>query len=185
MSRYLISDLHLGDKHYLEKLNERQGISLTPRQHCELLINNCNNVLRKGKDSLYILGDVTIGYVNKEMMRFFRRVKCSKFLVAGNHDNDCVIKILRKYGFIQAMYGCFELEGYILTHIPVITTEINGIDRRYYKGNIHGHIHDKEKQDMLDSTLYYNVCANMNDFTPVDFEYIKEQLAKENEIRNR
>jgi len=179
--KYLISDLHLGDKHYLEKLNERQGISLTTKQHCKILIENCNKVLHKGKDSLYILGDVTIGYVNKEMFKFFRSVKCEKILIAGNHDNDCVTKILRRYGFIQAMYGCIELEGYILTHIPVVTTEINGIDRRYYKGNIHGHIHDIDKQEILDSSLYYNVCANMHDFTPVSFELIKEELGK-NEV---
>lgn len=179
MSTFIISDLHLGDKHYLEKLKEKQGISLSPKQHCNMLIKNCNKVLHKGKDTLYILGDVTIGYVNKEMFRFFRKVKCSKILVAGNHDNDCVIKTLRKHGFIQAMYGCFELNGYIFTHIPVITTEINGIDKKYYKGNIHGHIHDADKQEMLDKKLYYNVSANLNDFTPVDFEYIKEQLAKQ------
>lgn len=181
----MISDLHLGDKHYLEKLNEKQGISLSPKQHCNMLIENCNNVLHKGKDTLYILGDVTIGYVNKEMFRFFRNVKCKKVLIAGNHDNDCVTKILRKCGFIQAMYGCFEMQGYILTHIPVITTEINGIDKKYYKGNIHGHIHDADKQELLDKSIYYNVSANLNNFTPVDFEYIKEQLAKQNEVYNR
>lgn len=174
---YMTSDLHLGDKHYLKKLKEKYDISLSPRQHCELIIKNFSETINKG-DTLYILGDVTIGYVNKEMFRFFRRVKGTKILVAGNHDNDCVTRELRRFGFIQAMYGCFELEGYILTHIPVITTEIDGIDKRYYKGNIHGHIHDFDKNEILDKSLYFNVCANLNNFTPVSFETIKETIGQ-------
>lgn len=185
MSILIISDLHLGDKHYLKKLKERQSISLTPEQHTNMLVENCNNVLHKGKDTLYILGDVTTGYVNKNLMRFFRQVKCTKILIAGNHDNDCVTKILRRYGLIQAMYGCFELNEYILTHIPVITTEINGIDRKYYKGNIHGHIHDAGKNALLDKSMYFNVCANLNNFTPVEFEFIRKTIGVENEIHDR
>lgn len=174
MSTYMISDLHLGDKHYLKKFHEKYGIKLSPKQHCDILIRHCNELVRKG-DTLYILGDVTTGYVNSEMFKFFRRVKGMKILIGGNHDNDCVTRILRKYGFIQAMYGCFELEGFVLTHIPITETEIIGVDGRYYKCNIHGHIHDDFKQQSLNPKLYYNVCANMNGFYPTLFDNIKKR----------
>lgn len=176
--KFFISDLHLGDTHYLKKIHEKYGIQFTPKEHCNLLINNCNNVLEKD-DKLYIIGDVTIGKISKEMFRFFYKVKYKKYLVLGNHDSWKVTEMLLRHKLVQEIYGSIELDGYLITHIPTIMSEIVCQEKQYYKGNIHGHIHDIDKQNELDNKIYFNVCSNLNKFTPISFEKIKEEFMRD------
>jgi hypothetical protein len=58
---------------------------------------------------------------------------------------------------------------FVVTHIPVHTSEVE--DR--WKGNIHGHLHDK----IIDDSRYVNVSCEQTGYTPVDKDYIYEQYS--------
>lgn len=56
------------------------------------------------------------------------------------------------------MSGCVRYKGLILTHIPIIESEVMG---HFYR-NIHGHTHTNK----MKSERYVNVCCEVLDYTP-------------------
>lgn len=184
MSLLLISDLHLGHTNCINKINEMYGLSLDCDSHCELLIENCRKVVHK-KDVLGILGDTCMEKPNEYVDRFFQNVPGMKWLVPGNHDTWKVIKYLMDQGYIYKVFGCMKHHDYMFTHIPIMVSEISIPNKRFYLGNVHGHIHDAGKNALLDKSMYFNVCANLNNFTPVEFEFIRKTIGVENEIHDR
>lgn len=167
---FLTSDLHLGHKNLIES-----HLNMSVDKHLFLLIENWNNVVKK-EDLVYILGDVAMERYNSCVDMFFQNTKGRKYLIAGNHDNWKLIKTLYDNSFIQKIYGCLPYKGFLLTHCPIEIKEIIDGNRQLCRGNIHGHIHDLEKNKRLDSKFYYNVNIAFHDFKPVKFTDIEEHF---------
>jgi calcineurin-like phosphoesterase family protein len=140
----------------------------------EALVANWNAVVRP-KDTVYHLGDVVI---NRRALATIARLNGTKILIKGNHD---VFRLEEYAEYFKDIRGSDVLADYLLTHIPVHPGQLYR-----WKGNIHGHLHDKVvKKEVLDGswygksmvtdTRYFNVGVeqpHMN-YTPIPLETLK------------
>jgi len=76
-------------------------------------------------------------------------------LIRGNHDNSKLKDYALYFGDVLATK---ELAGFLLSHIPVHDSQ-----KYRFKGNIHGHLHDK----VIDDPWYINVSVEHTGYTPV------------------
>lgn len=156
---YFISDLHI----YHTNLNNNLR-KMSNEDHWNLLKKNWNNKVKSPKDTVYILGDLTMD--KPEYLHYLNELNGIKILIGGNHDTKRICNLFNG----SVVMGCCEYKGYILSHIPVHKTETK---RR--RGNIHGHIHKYH----LPNFKYINVCSDLNNYTPLTLdEIIKKQKEK-------
>jgi calcineurin-like phosphoesterase family protein len=153
---YIISDLHLGHV----RLAEKRGFA-SIEEHDAVIITNWNSVVDK-KDTVWVLGDVVFG--GSSNLTILNTLKGYKKLVMGNHDRYPSTEYLK---YFSNLYGAVKLDNYILTHIPVHTSQ-----KERYLGNIHGHLHDtridlKHCKPDLPDTWYTNVSCEALNYTPV------------------
>jgi len=149
---YFISDLHL--QH--ERCSTRRNFS-TVEEHDELIIENWNKVIGK-RDTVYILGDVTMENKKYEILN---RLTGYKKVVMGNHDLQNHARELLKY--VQGVAGMIKYKGCALTHCPIHPSQFSR-----FRLNIHGHVHDESLPDQR----YFNVSAEMINYTPISMEEI-------------
>jgi calcineurin-like phosphoesterase family protein len=153
---FFISDLHLGH----ENMAKMRGFNSASEQD-EYIINSWNSVVHK-KDTVYVLGDVTMEKANYDILD---RLLGYKKVIGGNHDS---IQHTRKMlEHINSFGGCmkFRQKGFpsvILTHIPIHPTEFAHNYNRF-KYNIHGHIHNGYK---IHDPRYINVSAEAINYIP-------------------
>jgi calcineurin-like phosphoesterase family protein len=152
-----ISDLHLGHLNMAVK----RGFPSYHQMH-EYMIEQWNSTVRK-HDVTYILGDVTM-----ESKNFYYLLDCLtgiKKVILGNHDRPQDVPELLKYvNWVGGMYK-FKDKNYgsvFLTHCPIHPRELEF----RVSFNIHGHIHE----NTLDDNRYFNVSAEVIDYTPQTFE---------------
>lgn len=157
MSTFFTADLHFGHANLI--LRERKFP--TVEEHDELIIRNWNKMVTK-RDKVFILGDVAME--NHKHYHLLDRLLGLKTVVGGNHDLEKDIKYLLEH--VDKVIGCIDYKGFCVTHMPVHRSEVMG----FYRGNIHGHTHEKHIEDKL----YFNVCLDARGFRPVPFEYIEK-----------
>lgn len=169
MSRvFLISDTHWGHTNTVTKFKRKDGSPL--RDFIDVddmdqrMIANWNAVVGD-YDIVWHLGDVV---VNKKHLYKQGLCKGRKFLIRGNHDY--VAPTEEYYKVFEKIYSMKELDGYLLTHIPV---HPNSVGR--WKGNIHGHMHSYSLKD----ARYCCVSVERIDYTPILFEKAKEMFGND------
>lgn len=162
-----IADLHFGHKWAAQN----RGFS-SIEEHNDKIIENWNKIVSK-KDLTFVLGDVTME--DKEYIPLIEKLKGRKVLIGGNHDLRGDFVILRKY--FESIIGCETYKGFILTHIPIHTSELEG----RFRGNIHGHIHDNivtkptwssitNTPTTEPDTRYINVSCERIDLRPISLK---------------
>ncbi len=170
------SDLHLGHEN-MYKFTNYDGTKVRPWDSFyeaeEVFIQNFNRVV-KAEDIVYNLGDIA----NKTDRLSFvmdSLVPCKRHhLILGNHDNKLPSKFLLKY--FTSLRGCYNLENYIISHIPVSSRS-----KSRFKRNIHGHTHANvicHHGSPLADPWYRNVCVEHNNYELVNFETIKAETEK-------
>ena len=164
---YFMSDPHFGHKN----LAKYRG--MTSDESDKLIISNWNNLITKN-DIVYLLGDITMEY-HQAVRYYMSQLKGIIRVIPGNHDFRQTCQILQDMGIL--VMGCLEYKGFICTHIPIHPMELEG----FYRGNIHGHIHDP-KIDY--GKKYINVTCERINYTPVEFDklveiFINKQLNNE------
>jgi calcineurin-like phosphoesterase family protein len=141
----------------------------------EFLIQEWNKVVNK-KDTTYIVGDVTmekaLDYYKLDLLNG-RKIVC-----LGNHDRHQDIKQLLLY--VDGVAGAVDYKGFIVTHVPIHPNEV-----QFYRGNIHAHIHHKNKlEEVIVSNSYldqgselkptvhkyFNVDAHLVGYRPQSIE---------------
>lgn len=121
-----ISDLHLGHA-AIAKMRGFDDIEL----YNETVIERWNSVCGK-KTMVFLAGDITME--KKTHYPLLDRMLGRKIVIGGNHDLRQHMAELSRY--VEAVVGCEEYKGYMISHIPIHTQEISR-----FKGNIHGHLH--------------------------------------------
>lgn len=162
---FLISDTHFGHANILKFQHEGKPLrpfkSLT-EMHVEM-IDKWNSVVT-ARDKVYHLGDVAF-FKNPDDFKILGLLNGRKRLIRGNHD---LAKTSLYSKYFQEIYGCRQINGIWLTHIPMHEDCVNK-DR--VKCNVHGHLH----MNTINHPKYVNVCVEQINYTPVDLEEIMEK----------
>lgn len=148
-----IADLHFSH----ENMARRRGFE-SVYDHDQHIINQWNSVVDK-RDVTYILGDVTME--KKAPYYLLDQLNGVKHVVMGNHDRRQDSRALLNY--VDSVSGMVHYKSFFLTHCPVHPAELQYSDVR---GNIHGHIHDKEVGD----ERYWCVSCERVDYKPITIE---------------
>lgn len=151
MSTFVFSDPHFGHRNMAIK----RGFSCEEEQD-ELIVKNWNNVISK-RDNVFLLGDITMEKKNYEILS---RLKGQIDVVLGNHDQKQHVREMLKY--INSVSGIIDYKKTVIfTHCPI---HVSQLEFRY-KYNIHGHVHE----NTIDDARYINVCAEVINYTPIEF----------------
>ena len=173
---WFCSDLHLGHSN-MYKFTNYDGTKCRPWDNYEeaeeYMLQEFNKVL-KPQDTLYILGDVA-SKTDRASYFFNALVPCRRILLMGNHDNKIGFKFLSKY--FNEIRGAYNLENYIMTHIPVSSGS-----KGRFKTNIHGHTHNNiitiDNNGKIPDPWYRNVCVERTGFKLINFSEIKTETEK-------
>jgi calcineurin-like phosphoesterase family protein len=159
---FFISDTHFSHANILN-FNDKDGKRIRNfscvEEMDETIIENWNSVVRQ-QDKVYHLGDVAIAKIG---LKCLARCNGSKVLIRGNHD---IYKLKDYTEYFRDIRGAFVLEKHICTHIPIHRDS----GARWLK-NIHGHLHNNKMAD----DFYFNVSVEQINFTPINFEEIKNK----------
>lgn len=160
MSTFFTSDLHFGHKKLCENLRH-----MSIEENDRLIISNWNKVINK-RDLVFILGDITMEKP-KLIEGYMQQLNGIKYVIGGNHDGrQCCIELSR-IGI--PVVGALKYKEFMLTHIPISQNQFLN-----FRGNIHGHIHNDGKENLLDPTFYYNVNTEFHNYTPVSLDTIRD-----------
>lgn len=156
--------LFISDTHFHHtNMAIKRGFSTAEEMNQHILEKWNSKVLKK--DTVYLLGDVTMEKANYEILN---KLNGYKKVILGNHDQPQHIPELLKYvNSVCGMYkkGFEEVKGnIIMTHCPIHEGELNR-----FKYNIHGHVHENSLED----SRYINVSCEVIDYTP---KFIEELL---------
>lgn len=152
---YFISDLHFGHKN----IGNLRGMDSDTFD--SLIIDNWNKTVTN-RDIVYVLGDITMED-HKSIHAYLSQLNGIIRVVGGNHDTRKCCKSISDMGI--PISGCLVYKGFICTHIPIHPHELDG----YYRGNIHGHIHNRDV-DLGES--YFNVVCERIGYIPMLFDEI-------------
>lgn len=156
---FVISDTHFGHNNIIKYANRPWE---TTAEMDEAMVELWNETVRP-EDKVYHLGDVTLGKKNLEIIN---KLNGHITLIAGNHDIYDSKTYLKYFDNVRA---CREINGYILTHIPVHTNQ-----KERYKGNIHGHMHEK----VLDDPWYFSACVEQINYRPINIDEVFKIMEK-------
>lgn len=141
------------------------------------IIEKWNKVVSK-EDIIYHLGDFAFG--NKDFIRnTISHLKGKIRLVMGNHDNYSPSTYL-ELGFDRVydkpiIYNDF----FILSHKP-----IEWIDQKGVYANFFGHVHNDKRFNWV-TARSLNVCADVLNFTPIQFEVAMKQMRTIEQLEER
>ena len=155
----IISDTHFGHANIAKF---RDGFS-SAEQHDEFLFNSIINSVTK-RDLLWILGDVCFTMDSFKYIKEIRKSVQSLKIILGNHDNErTTCPSISDYLDIDVeVHGLVKYKGAWLSHAPIHPVELRG------KFNIHGHVHYQSVED----PRYVNVCCEVVDYKPVNYQDI-------------
>ena len=160
---YFISDLHLGHKRIME-FGQRKHDSLEDMHIA--MVEQWNEKVRKHSAIVYVLGDVCM---NIEDMKWLDLMNGQKRLILGNHDVFDYGVYKKYFKKVQAMHKSYK--GIVLTHIPIHPNEL---EYRSWKWNVHGHIHDPNKN--IKDPRYFNVNVDNIGYAPMHLDELREEL---------
>lgn len=114
----------------------------------QTIIDEINSVV-KNNDTLYHLGDISLGSKPADTLKLLKSINGQLIIVKGNHDNSKLLKYLEKNNYklpngrdkfiIHQVGTIIKRNGnvYYLTHYPM-----NLGENRAKLRTIHGHIHE-------------------------------------------
>lgn len=168
---FLCSDHHLGHESMM-KFTRNDGSPLRVFQDAthmnEYMVMQHNRVVGPN-DKVYFLGDLAM---SKKFLPILHRMNGEKVLIRGNHDMEKASVYLQ---YFKDVRGNHQLDGMLLTHIPVHTSSLSR-----WKVNVHGHLHANRIMMPDEKTIddrYFSVCMEqLDDYTPISLEDIKKRL---------
>lgn len=137
----------------------------------ETIIHNWNEIVHK-HDKVFVLGDFALKATKEQVAEILRRLKGFKILIKGSHD-DKSNKWWREAGFHEVSeYPILVDNFYLFSHEPCY------INKNMPYVNIHGHLHNKR----IDDLQYINMCVELHEYKPINFDIIKESFKKKLDV---
>ena len=79
--------------------------------------------------------------------------------------------------YFTKVYGAYQLQNFIITHVPVHPCQM---DKRFW-GNIHGHMHNQKFDRM--GKRYINICIdNLPDLKPIPYDEVLNLATEQEEV---
>jgi len=87
--------------------------------------------------------------------------------MTGNHD---ILPMENYLKYFSKVYGCIKWKNCVLTHMPVVFTGVDALNRFDY--NIHGHLHNEILMSPRNfvSTQHKCVSCEQVNYTPITYE---------------
>ena len=177
---FFISDTHFGHANMLTFTNY-DGTRMRPfnsvEEVDELMIENWNKMV-KPMDKVYHLGDCF--YKSSNPDQIMSRLNGQKVLCRGNHDRR---EARWYFKYFKDVRSTFHIDGnYLLGHFP-----IHPDSKGRFVRQLHGHIHSQQVMKQIwyptgngvePDPWYRNCCVEVNNYSPIPFEIIKEETEK-------
>lgn len=168
------SDLHFNhDREFLYKPRGFESIAEMDNK----IIENFNSVV-KPEDTLYLLGDLSLGQDSNYSIKCLNSLNGHKKIIRGNHDTERRITFYKEYVDCEYL-GWAEMikinkRNYYLSHFPTLCNNFN--EQAPY--NLYGHTHQKNNfyQEM---PMNYHVGVDSHNCFPVSIEEIETDIEKE------
>lgn len=164
---FFTSDLHLLHPKIVNICNRPVSIE----SHDQWIIDNINDKVGK-RDTLYILGDVSMG--NKvETEKLLHKIKCKNiFLIAGNHDNS-ILKTNRFVQISQIKNFTFDSPSYPNIHIVLCHYPIASWERRVHNSwHLYGHVHNR----FQNNGLSFDIGVDSNNYEPLSLKEVIDKI---------
>lgn len=159
---FLIADTHFGDEG-MRKYENRPFADVTDMD--EELVSRWNEAV-SADDAVYVLGDFGAEGYEAEILG---RLNGRKFLVKGNHDIKSNGEY-RSFGFEEVYDYPIIIDGFwILSHEPLY------VNTNMPYANLFGHVHNSPLIKDY-SSQHYCVSAERVNYTPIDFEVVKQRV---------
>lgn len=153
---YFIGDTHFGHKNITRFRKEFSS----EVEHSNFICEQWCDVVTK-RDIVYVMGDAA--FTRQGLLRFYD-LPGRKILVRGNHDE---LNALEYLGVFDDVCGLMQYKKSWLSHAPIHESELRG------RFNVHGHCHAGGP-----AGLYFNVCAEHINYTPINYQVILDEIAK-------
>lgn len=161
---FFISDTHFGDKNII-KFEDRPFNSVDEMD--DKMIENWNSVV-SDEDVVYVVGDFIS---NIDKFDILNNLNGTIKLIIGNHDKKFISKY-EEYKNVEIInYSIILDEFWIVSHKPIyMNTHMPYV-------NIFGHVHTNPIYNSITSNSFC-VCVERNNYTPVDFRFIKKSISE-------
>lgn len=161
MSRYLISDCHIGHNN----IHKFRGMGMTSEEHWEAALEGLRKIPKRA--TLFLGGDICL---SPEFLPRIKDIPCkNKILMVGNHDcyegrGTTMQDLVNTYEKVTSLH---KYKGYWMSHAPIHPMELRG------KFMVHGHTHPylMLREDGTQDTRYINICVEYTSYDPITFEY--------------
>ncbi|SCW52348.1 Calcineurin-like phosphoesterase superfamily protein [Ruminococcaceae bacterium YRB3002] len=161
---YFTSDLHLGHRTVLKHRTDFATID----DMNEAFIRDINDTVT-GKDTLYILGDLSYRISPEDANDMIRQMNGRKILIRGNHDPEYDPSLFEEIAdYLEFKY---DHRIYIMMHYPLVCWK----QMRHGSVQLHGHIHSSPKYNEHNhglGRLQYDVGVDANNYRPVSIDEI-------------
>lgn len=162
---YFSSDLHLNHRNIIKYC----GRPFDDEKCMDKVLFSEFQKLTKD-DTLFLLGDLSLNALPR-VQWFLEGLSCTKVLIKGNHDLECVTKS----SLWDAVFSIYSLEYEGLTfhmkHHPWTNNEIQSVDPLgaiFLHGHVHGSTPIKGKRNLID------VGVDAWDYKPASIKQIIE-----------
>lgn len=129
------------------------------------------------EDELYLLGDLGFAHGNEDkkwMDNFLSELNGKKFFIKGNHDHKDIRKLYEKHGTYLGELHEKEINGQLIIMCHYAMRVWNKSHRGSW--HLYGHSHHSLPDDP--NSLSFDVGCNGWDYEPLEFEQVKEIMAK-------
>lgn len=141
------------------EITDRRCGALDVDSHDEWIVDRWNTVVTK-HDLVWVLGDICF---DKKKMKLFRKMRGTKHLILGNHDEFSINMYLQ---YFNKIHGFMKYKGTWLSHVPVNPGQLRK------KWNIHGHTHSYQLPDLR----YICVTVEALKGVPISWEALEAMM---------
>lgn len=177
MSRYIISDLHLGHANIIKYCNRPFS---SVEEMDKTIIDNWNTIV-KPEDEVYFLGDFCFGRPGQKVSKEYREKLNGKIhLILGNHDryiDKSSFDSVQKYIILEELG-----KKILLTHYPVYREDYSYIKENFNLPNydicFYGHVHNGREDEIIPN--HFNVCVEKTNYKPMNFDILLSKIVGTN-----
>lgn len=169
---FVTSDLHIGhDRGFIYVARGFESIT----EMNEYIVEQWNRIVSP-EDTVYILGDVTLGDL-EAAIPYLQRLCGNITVILGNHDTDRRRIAYEQLGWCTCYANVIKYKKYhfYLSHYPTITTNLGEESLYQAMINLYGHTH-QTGHFYYDIPLMYHVGMDAHKCKPIELDTIITEI---------